>query len=313
MRCALTIAAVLLLWAALPAAESPPETPAPRVPSGCRAADATTAEPYSGTGWAKEIVHEKTAIVLVFIPAGKFEMGSPDSEKGRRKDEGPLHTVTITRPFYLGKYEVTQAQRLGLMGSNPSGFLADRHPLDRGSRKSPPPPEVTPDTYDQRPVERVSWEDCRGFLAKAGDGLRLPTEAQWEYACRAGTATPCAFGETLSTAQANHNGNLAQWEHATTGQGRRGTIPVGSLAANAWGLYDMHGNVIEWVSDRYGERYCAASPSDDPQGPSEGSYVAARGGSWNSYAQGCRSSQRWFYGPRERNFGIGLRVALDAK
>jgi len=231
--------------------------------------------------------------VLVLIPAGEFEMGGDESpEEVVRKiggvqtepgwslwfrNEQPHHRVRITRSFWIGKHEVTQEVWAKVMGDNPSHFKGARNP-----------------------VERVSWEDCQEFLKKLntlvprpaplpggeGEGMRaefrLPTEAQWEYACRAGTKTPFHFGETISTDQANYDGNY------TYGKGRKGayrqkTVEVGSFPANAWGLHDMHGNVLEWCSDRYADEYYRESPREDPSGPADDPDVyqrVLRGGSW---------------------------------
>ena len=165
---------------------------------------------------------------LILIQAGTFLMGSPASEAERDSDE-TRHEVTLTQPFYLGKYPVTQAQWKAVMGSNPSYF--------KGATL---------------PVEKVSWEDAQGFCAKVrqktGQVVGLPTEAQWEFACRAGTSTPFHFGSALDGTQANCDGN---YPYGTTKKGPylKKTSPVGSYPANAWGLHDMHGNVWEWCQD----------------------------------------------------------------
>ena len=209
-------------------------------------------------------------ITMILIPAGEFMMGSPEGEKEREDDER-LHRVTITKPFWMSKCEVTQEQWQGVMGSNPSEY--------RGAIK---------------PVQGVSWNDIQDFFAKANGGsgrgrFTLPTEAQWEYACRAGTATPFYVGETISTDQANYNGNAAY------GNGRKGVwrgkiMPVGSLPANAWGLHDMPGNVWEWCWDWYGEY--TAGPQTDPVGPADGRLRVLRGGSFVIHPTYCRSAAR---------------------
>ena len=162
------------------------------------------------------------------------------------------------------------------------------------------------------PVEKVSWVDCQEFIAKLREKdkkpYRLPTEAEWEYACRAGTKTPFHFGETISTDQANYNGN-DPYVSENTGEYRERTTPVGSLlAANAWGLFDMHGNVWEWCQDWYG-----AYPQKDvidPQGPEKGQTRVMRGGAWNFKPCSCRSAYRnWDY-PAIRNFHFGLRLCF---
>ncbi|MCD6404609.1 MAG: formylglycine-generating enzyme family protein [Planctomycetes bacterium] len=245
-----------------------PQLPALRVPTGFRAAPGTAAEPYTNTGWAKEVIHEKTGIEMVFIPAGEFMMGSPSNESGRGSDEGPQHRVRLTKPFYLGKYEVTQREWRKVMGSNPSGFKGDRNP-----------------------VEQVSWNDCREFVDKAG--LRLPTEAEWEYACRAGSSTRFSFDDN---SYAWYDGNSEDKTH-----------PVGQKKPNAWGLFDMHGNVWEWCADWYGN-YSSGRVTDS-QGPSSGSSRVLRGGSWYDFSQICRSANRSYGSPDGTNHCLGFRVA----
>ncbi len=222
---------------------------------------------------------------MVLIPAGEFLMGSPDSDKHALPSEKPQHRVRITRPFYLGKYLVTQEQWEAVMGSNPSHF--------KGSKN---------------PVEQVSWEDCRGFVeklsAKRGGGkFLLPTEAQWEYACRAGSTTRYCFGDEESGL-----GEYA-WYAANSGIT---THPVGGKKPNAWGLYDMHGNVWEWCQDWYDEGYYANSTTDDPTGPSGGSFRVLRGGCWNYPAWICRSAFRYWLVPGDRIFHLGFRVSRVA-
>jgi formylglycine-generating enzyme required for sulfatase activity len=187
---------------------------------------------------------------MVFIPAGEFLMGSPDSDTDARDCEKPQHRVRITRPFYLGKYQVTQEQWEALMGNNPSHF--------RGSKNS---------------VENVSWEDCQHFLAKLnakigtqGGKFVLPTEAQWEYACRAGSKTKYHFGDNEDRLgdYAWYDGNSTSFPPTHPGGE---THPVGEKKPNASGLYDTCGNVGEWCQDWYHGRYYAKSPTDNPTGP----------------------------------------------
>jgi len=262
----------------------------PRVPVGFRAAPGTKPEPYTNTGYALEVIHEKTGIEMVFIPAGDFEMGSrlAPGDSARKyggqaawfEDERPIHTVRITRPFYIGKYEVTQAEWRSVMRNNPSEFSGDRSP-----------------------VERVSRDVCQEFLRKAGDGLGLATEAEWEYACRAGTTTPYSFGDSASRLSSH------AWFNDNSGGKAQ---PVGLKKPNAWGVYDMHGNVWEWCSDSYDSSYYSRSPASDPQGPSSGSYPALRGGSWGDGARDCRSAARYYDGIRAPTYALsyyGLRVA----
>jgi len=263
--------------------ETPAKTPtAPadlklRVPAGCRAASGTQAESYTKSGWAQAIVHEATGMELVYIPAGSFLMGSPaDTTRSQQETERSWiakyekpHPVTLTRGFYMGRHEVTQSQWEQVLGSNPSLFR-----------------NVGPTA----PVDSVSWHDCQIFATKAAGGLRLPTEAEWEYACRAGTASPYAadLNET-----GWYDGNSAGTTH-----------PVGQKKPNAWGLYDMHGNVREWCQDFSSNEY-ATEPATDPTGPAKGDDAESRilrGGSWADYAFYCRSSARGWSHPKL--FGI---------
>ena len=227
---------------------------------------------------------------LALIPAGEFMMGSPPGEEDRDDDQGPQHHVRITKPFYMGMHEVTQEQYEAVMGADPSHFKGK-----------------------DRPVETVSWNDaaefCRKLSEKTGKTVGLPTEAEWEYACRAGTTTPFHTGETISTDQANYDGNST---YGSGGKGvyRQKTTAVGSFTPNAWGLYDMHGNVGEWCADWYDEDYYESSPADDPRGPENGHSRVLRGGAWLSMPLYCRSAIRpWFF-PVEREAYWGFRVVL---
>ena len=169
---------------------------------------------------------------FAWIPPGTFMMGSPKEEK-ERKDDETQHKVTLTKGFYMGVYTVTQEQWQEIMGNNPSHFKGEKN----------------------LPVETVSWDECQEFAKKLWEKdkklYRLPTEAEWEYSCRASTTTPFFFGETISTDQANYNGNFT-YGNGKKGVYRKKTTPVGSFPANAWGLHDMHGNPWQWCQDRYG-------------------------------------------------------------
>ena len=214
-------------------------------------------------------------------------MGSPSSEVDRSSDE-TQHQVTVS-DFHIGKYEVTQALWKAVMDNNPSNFKGD-----------------------ELPVEEVSWNDVQEFLqklnAKTGKTYRLPTEAEWEYACRAGTTTPFNTGNNLTTSQANYDGNYP-YNNNAEGEYRNKTMPVGSFPPNTWGLYDMHGNVWEWCSDWYGADYSNSnSPQTNPAGPSSGSFRVFHGGSWYSYAQYCRAAYRSSDAPGRRTDIIGFRL-----
>lgn len=222
-------------------------------------------------------------IEMVLIPAGTFTMGSPDSEVERSNDEGcgnygvlcarPPHLVSV-QSFYMGKYEVTQAQYRAVMETNPSYF--------RG---------------DNLPVEKVTWNDavefCRRLSQMTGKAYRLPSEAEWEYACRAGTQTPFAFGSSLSSRQANFNGTLP-YGAAAKGVYRQKTTPVGSFRPNAFGLYDMHGNVWEWCEDWSNGNY-DGSPTDGSAWLSgrDQEIRVVRGGSWDDSSPHLLSATRF--------------------
>ncbi len=224
---------------------------------------------------------------MVSIPGGCFQMGSPASEKERGSDEHQ-HKVCV-KPFAIGKYEVTQSQWQAVMGNNPSYFT----------------------NCPKCPVEQVSWNDAQAYLrklsARTGRKYRLPTEAEWEYAARAGTTTPFHTGNCISTNQANYDVNYP-YSGCPNGQYRRKTIKVGSFSPNAWGLYDMSGNVWEWVQDWYSADYYTQSPRNDPAGPRDGSARVVRGGSWFYYADDVRPANRRRLKPGSRNFNLGLRV-----
>ena len=221
---------------------------------------------------------------MLWVKPGTFEMGSRSSEKNRADDETP-HTVTLSQGFYLGKHEVTQSEWEKVMGSNPSHF--------NGA---------------DRPVERVSWTAVTSFCEKltelerkagrlpSGMSYQLPTEAQWEYACRAETKTAYTFGDSLTSGQANISGGPDE------------TTDVGKYPANAWGFHDMHGNVWEWCADWYGDY--PAGAVRDPVGPADGSIRVLRGGSWYFSAYSARSADRSRDGPAFSINFLGFRLSL---
>jgi formylglycine-generating enzyme required for sulfatase activity len=249
---------------------------------------------------------------LAFIPAGAFRMGSPENEKDRNPDE-TLHPVELTRAFYLGVYPVTQEGYEKVMGHNPSWFAP------QGAGKS----KVTGLDTRQFPVEMVSWDEALEFCDRlsqlpeerqAGRQYRLPTEAEWEYACRAGAAThaPFHYGRSLSSRQANFDGSFP-YGGAPKGDYLKRTTAVGSYPPNAWGLHDLHGNVWEWCHDWFSEHYYLSDEAGrDPHGPAAGTDKrrVLRGGSWNDYARYCRTAHRARSRPRNRRAFIGFRVAL---
>jgi formylglycine-generating enzyme required for sulfatase activity len=242
----------------------------------------------------KEITNS-IGMKLVLIPKGTFIMGSPIGEEGAYTGEEQQHRVNISKGYYLGVMEVTQEQYEYLMGTNPSHFQK------RVIRKS---------DSSIYPVEWVSWEDAVEFCKRlsdlpeekeAGRVYRLPTEAEWEYACRAGSKTAFGFGESAKSL-----GGYAWFAGNSNSQ----THPVGEKKPNAWGIYDMHGNVWEWCSDWYGAEYPKGIVGD-PAGPREGSYRVARGGSWDDKAAGCRSAVRGGSTPDDRRNSYGFRVAMS--
>jgi formylglycine-generating enzyme required for sulfatase activity len=242
-------------------------------------------------------------MALVYIPPGKFLMGSPKSEGGSASEK-PQHEVEITRGFYLGKYEVTQGEYEAVMRTNPSYFSAGG-----GGKQT-----VQGKDTSRFPVDTVSWQDAKDFCRKLTERERkegklppneecgLPTEAEWEYACRGGTKKQQAYhyGATLSPKEANINIVGAQQ------LGR--TEKVGSYEPNGFGLYDMHGNVWEWCEDRYNEKEYQRGKCKDPSGPLGGSSRVVRGGGWFNVARGCRSAHRYAYSPDDRRYDLGFRV-----
>jgi formylglycine-generating enzyme required for sulfatase activity len=225
------------------------------------------------------------SLEFIQISGGEFMMGSPDDDEDASDWEKPQHKVIISQSFYLGKYPVTQKQWWTVMGNNPSYFSGD-----------------------DNPVENVSWYDIQEFIKrlnekKEGAGkYRLPTEAEWEYACRAGTTTKYSFGDDEKLLE-----RYAWYDKNSEGK----THPVGGKAPNPWGLYDMHGNVDEWVADWYGEY--PKGEATDPTGPESGSARAFRGGSWRLEAQNARSANRGWYVPVLRPALLGFRLAASVK
>lgn len=246
-------------------------------------------------------------IKLAAIPAGSFLMGSPPNEANRSDDEGPQHQVTITGPFNMGVYEVTQAEYEKVMGTKPSRF----------SKMGTSSEKVGSMDTSRFPVESVSWDDAQEFCRKlselpdekeAGRRYRLPTEAEWEYACRAGTTTPFYFGGVNNGREANIDGN---YPFGTTTKGPYLERPttVGSYPPNAFGLFDMHGNVWEWCQDFYDAKYYAQRVESDPRGPSSGKVRVVRGGSWFvKVAGGTRAAVRYWFAPNIQSTACGFRV-----
>jgi uncharacterized repeat protein (TIGR01451 family) len=221
---------------------------------------------------------------FVLIPAGEFEMGSPSDEEGRGSDEGPVHHVNIGKAFYMGRYEVTQKQWRAIMGDNPSYFKGD----------------------DDLPVEEVSWDDVQEFIKKLNEKegtnkYRLPSEAEWEYACRAGTSTRYSFGDSELRL-----GDYAWYSDNSDMK----THPVGQKNPNSWGLYDMHGNVWEWVQDSWHDSYDGA-PADGSAWEGDGADRVGRGGGCDTRAGRCRSAIRVHLTPRLCDSHLGFRILKE--
>jgi formylglycine-generating enzyme required for sulfatase activity len=242
-------------------------------------------------------------VEMVYLHAGEFSMGSPVTESGRDAEDEAQRRVALTRGFWLAKYEVTQELWEKVMGANPAVFVNPKNP-----------------------VEKVSWEDCQRFIGKlntmassgavranlsaagASGRFRLPTEAEWEYACRAGTSSPFHCGDGLDSAAANFDGDCP-YGAAGKGENRQMTVPVGQFAPNKWGLHDMHGNVWEWCQDWYGPY--RSDQVTDPEGPSSGSARVCRGGGWGYDGSDCRSANRNRFSPGFRGANVGVRLAMD--
>lgn len=227
------------------------------------------------------------------LPGGSFLMGSPASEEGRSDHEGPQHRVRVPA-FAISKYEITQAQWQAVMGDNPASFIGPSFP-----------------------VENISWYEAKAFCQRlsqlTGKVYRLPTEAEWEYAARARTVSPFSFGLTLSSAQANFNGNYPYGD-ATEGDYHRQTLDVGNFMPNAFGLFDMHGNVREWCEDVWHVNYKKA-PGDGSNWTSGGdsSLRVIRGGSWDSFGSACRAASRNGLAPGDRSNDLGFRIVVGTR
>lgn len=244
---------------------------------------------------------------FALIPPGTFWMGSPASEADRFSDEGPEHLVEITRPFYLGVFPVTQAEYLRVIGTNPSTFSTTGEMHDR-----------VPDLDTRRhPVDGLSWDLAFAFCQalstqEANRRYRLPTEAEWEYVCRAGISRtgPFHFGRSLASTQANFDGRYPYGD-APEGPYLRRTAPVDAFPPNAFGIWDMHGNVSEWCSDWFLDHYYDTSPRCDPPGAPAGEHRVLRGGSWSDPGKYCRAAFRYDRPPDEDRYDFGVRVVLE--
>ena len=306
---------------------------------------------------AQSVERNSLGMAFVRIPAGEFLMGSEESPETlaaafpalprerfeKLADEGPVHRVRISKPFWLGQHELTVGQFRRFLeasgyrpesvadGTGGYGWRADYDPASsrRGDAFEGRDPRYSwrnpgfPQT-DAHPVTNVTWNDAQALAAwltkTEGRRYRLPTEAEWEYACRAGTRTRYATGDDpqslLKGANVFDADSAAHWPRwqAMALPGHDGfafTAPVGSFAPNAWGLYDMHGNVWEWVADWHGDDYYAHSPVDDPQGPAEGTVRVRRGGSWHTWAFYARAAFRNWNAPGTRYTLVGIRLLRE--
>jgi len=246
----------------------------------------------SAPGPADFYIEPTTGMVLVAIRPGSFMMGSPESEAGRNDDEYSHH-VAIPRLFYIGQHEVTQTEWKQVMGSNPSSFAG----------------------CERCPVEQVDFYQVNEFISRLNAGanamrFRLPTEAEWEYACRAGTTTPFNTGTQLSTDQANFDGRFPASDREG-GASHEKTLSVGQFPPNAWGLYDMHGNVWEWTNDWYGPY--EPRKDVDPRGADAGVKRVIRGGSWRVDASSARCALRYTHAPQDRGYSLGFRVVGELR
>ncbi|MBI4752506.1 MAG: formylglycine-generating enzyme family protein [Acidobacteria bacterium] len=232
------------------------------------------------------------------IPAGSFQMGSPDNEAMRDTCEDTQHWVTFSQPFYMGKYEVTREEWEKVMGVNNNSKLEDK----------------------RLPMAGVTWEHCQSFLQTLkektkNDGYtyRLPSEAEWEYACRAGTTTPFSFGENITTDQVNYN-RTQPYDSPPTGENCGTATSVGSFPANAWCLHDMHGNVREWCQDWYHPNYNSNDrPTDGRawEGGTDNPLRVMRGGWWDGCARDCRSASRYKHNKSNPHLSYGFRVVAE--
>jgi formylglycine-generating enzyme required for sulfatase activity len=241
---------------------------------------------------------DEVTMKLVLIPAGKFMMGSPKDENDRSFDEGPQHEVTLTKPFYMGIYSVTQPQWKAVMRTEP---WKGREFVKEGA------------TF---PATCIGWDDatefCKTLSGAAGKMVRLPTEAEREHSTRAGTKTRFYYGDDPDFAKLS---DYTWWAGNAWAVGEKYAHPVGQKKPNDWGLYDMHGNIYEWCSDRYGDSYAKAEDTD-PQGPATSpSFLlrVLRGGSCFDNRGACRSARRFFADPDRSFNSFGFRVVMDVK
>jgi formylglycine-generating enzyme required for sulfatase activity len=289
-------------WGACPTVTPPWATLIESAPNPAVVTNPAIRLAIQATGLSWRVRDTATQIEMVLVPGGTFNMGcSASTQFGCSSNEGPVRAVTLTNAFYMGRYEVTQAQWTARMGSNPSFFRS-------------PSSTVPASQVPLRPVEYVTWDMIAGpggFLS--GTGLRLPTEAEWEYACRGGTTT--AFhGSSTNPGGTNSDpalGEIAWYWGPNSSQGFNQTWPVGLKKGNGFGLHDMSGNVYEWVNDYYSSTYYASGATVNPTGPATGTQRVNRGGGWDGFSNYARSSFRNWSIPDFSAQQLGFRVARN--
>jgi formylglycine-generating enzyme required for sulfatase activity len=287
--------------------------------------------PVPDVGGSPKEMTNSIGMKFALIKAGEFLMGSPDTDKDAADVEKPQHRVRITRPFYLGVHEVTRGQFRRFVDE--AGYQTEAEKDGKGgygwnedTKKFEQNPRFTWreagfEQTDEHPVVNVIWNDAVAFAEwlsrKEGKSYRLPTEAEWEYACRAGTTTrfvcgddPEGLAEVGNVADGTAKAKYPNWKETIAAQdGFVYTAPVGRYRPNAWGLYDMHGNVWEWCWDWYGKDFYKSARVVDPAGPLRASARVIRGGGWGEYPRRCRSADRGRSVPGFRSFNLGFRLA----
>ncbi len=268
-----------------------------------------------------KVIHHKTLGNFILVNPGSFIMGSPDKESAMRNVNEKQHTVTLTRPFYLQEHEMTVAQWSWFVKSanfkseaeaGDGSFVLVDYNWEKDSEYNWRVPGFTQN--DKHPVTCVSWNDTQAFVKwinkneKGVYTFRLPTEAEWEYVCRAGSKDRFSFGPCLLKTQANFDGN-SKWENCPLGESSKGTVEIGKYPANAWGFFDMHGNVMEWCQDWLGNY--PDGTVQDPVGPQTGTSRVIRGGGWTSYAYNSRSAKRYSRSPNESYSDTGFRLVIE--
>ena len=281
------------------------------------------------------LANDAKPLVMSYIPSGEFMMGSPPDETGRTEDEGPQHRVNITRPFWMGKYEITNAQFDAFVKATAYITTAEKDGVGIGwdttqkkwaavggvTWRKPGFPWEPEGRLGDLPVVMVSWDDatafCKWLSGVAGETIALPTEAQWEYACRAGGTTQYWWGDSQQSAcqfanvfNQENKGKWINWDAFPCSDGYVGLAPVGSFQPNAFGLHDTTGNVYEWCADWYDEGYYALSPKEDPAGSAAGSDRVSRGGGWGGGPVISRSAGRGWGAPGSGG-SLGFRLAAS--